>query len=136
MNESLAIGNWTLLSTTYLDSCIQYIIDYLKDAVEHLILFFIAYITLCIALYLSAVHWKHIGGCNLAPKRVLFVVAHPDDECMFFGPTIIKHTSRHDCQVYLLCLSKGLILLNLLFRVSYSARRSRFNPLLINLIHL
>lgn len=128
MNESLAIGNWTLLSTTYLDSCIQYIIDYLKDAVEHLILFFIAYITLCIALYLSAVHWKHIGGCNLAPKRVLFVVAHPDDECMFFGPTIIKHTSRHDCQVYLLCLSKGLILLNLLFRVSYSARRSRFNP--------
>ena len=40
-------------------------------------------------------------------KRVLFVVAHPDDECMFFGPSIYSLTKREDCQVYVLCLSNG-----------------------------
>ncbi|KAF5281678.1 hypothetical protein FQR65_LT14608 [Abscondita terminalis] len=41
------------------------------------------------------------------PRRVLLVTAHPDDECMFFGPTIINLTRNRDCTVYLMCLSKG-----------------------------
>ncbi|KAK2816278.1 hypothetical protein Q7C36_022549 [Tachysurus vachellii] len=38
--------------------------------------------------------------------RVLFVTAHPDDECMFFAPAIIKLTELN-ATVYLLCLSSG-----------------------------
>ncbi|KAF8317166.1 N-acetylglucosaminylphosphatidylinositoldeacety la se [Clavulina sp. PMI_390] len=40
------------------------------------------------------------------PKHSLFLTAHPDDECMFFGPTIISLVSS-GCQVSALCLSKG-----------------------------
>uniref|UniRef100_A0A1B6LX52 N-acetylglucosaminylphosphatidylinositol deacetylase n=1 Tax=Graphocephala atropunctata TaxID=36148 RepID=A0A1B6LX52_9HEMI len=39
------------------------------------------------------------------PQRALFVIAHPDDECMFFGPTILQLLKNHT--VYLLCLSTG-----------------------------
>jgi len=44
---------------------------------------------------------------NRKPKRVLFVIAHPDDECMFFGPTIINYIKASRRQVYVLCLSSG-----------------------------
>lgn len=49
-------------------------------------------------------------------KHVMFVVAHPDDECMFFGPAITALTkpsssdsnSRKKAKnIYLLCLSDG-----------------------------
>lgn len=39
--------------------------------------------------------------------RVLFVTAHPDDECMFFAPAII-HFVKLNVSVYLLCLSAGM----------------------------
>lgn len=39
-------------------------------------------------------------------KNVLFVIAHPDDETMFFSPTINFLTSRGH-NVYILCLSTG-----------------------------
>lgn len=38
--------------------------------------------------------------------NVLFVIAHPDDECMFFAPTILS-LLREGHNVYLVCLSKG-----------------------------
>lgn len=38
--------------------------------------------------------------------RALFVTAHPDDECMFFAPTIIRLVEL-SASVHLLCLSKG-----------------------------
>ncbi|XP_065189103.1 N-acetylglucosaminyl-phosphatidylinositol de-N-acetylase-like isoform X1 [Sycon ciliatum] len=39
---------------------------------------------------------------------VLFVVAHPDDECMFFGPTVISAVRDAGARsVHLLCLSTG-----------------------------
>ncbi|KAK7078314.1 hypothetical protein SK128_010442 [Halocaridina rubra] len=40
-------------------------------------------------------------------RRVLIVTAHPDDEVMFFGPTILHFTQREGALVYLLCLSSG-----------------------------
>ncbi|XP_071519861.1 N-acetylglucosaminyl-phosphatidylinositol de-N-acetylase [Panulirus ornatus] len=40
-------------------------------------------------------------------RRVLVVTAHPDDEVMFFGPTILHFTQREGALVYLLCLSTG-----------------------------
>ncbi|CAO2841919.1 unnamed protein product [Amaranthus hypochondriacus] len=46
------------------------------------------------------------SGDNLCKKTVLLVIAHPDDESMFFTPTINYLTSRgHD--VHILCLSNG-----------------------------
>ncbi|XP_076867756.1 N-acetylglucosaminyl-phosphatidylinositol de-N-acetylase [Brachyhypopomus gauderio] len=38
--------------------------------------------------------------------RVLVVTAHPDDECMFFAPTVLKLVES-DALVHLLCLSTG-----------------------------
>ena len=38
--------------------------------------------------------------------RVLFVTAHPDDECMFFGPSVLNAV-ENGRSVHLLCLSTG-----------------------------
>jgi len=38
--------------------------------------------------------------------RVLLVTAHPDDECMFFGPTLC-HLADHKIPVKVVCLSTG-----------------------------
>ncbi|XP_076133852.1 N-acetylglucosaminyl-phosphatidylinositol de-N-acetylase [Alosa pseudoharengus] len=38
--------------------------------------------------------------------RALFVIAHPDDECMFFSPSIIM-LLKQNVSVQLLCLSSG-----------------------------
>uniref|UniRef100_T1J5C2 N-acetylglucosaminylphosphatidylinositol deacetylase n=1 Tax=Strigamia maritima TaxID=126957 RepID=T1J5C2_STRMM len=45
---------------------------------------------------------KDISGVH----RVLFVIAHPDDECMFFGPTVVQ-LHHKGCELHLLCLSSG-----------------------------
>lgn len=38
-------------------------------------------------------------------RKILFLVAHPDDEVMFFGPSILRVVKDND--IYLLCLSNG-----------------------------
>ena len=38
--------------------------------------------------------------------RILFVTAHPDDECMFFGPSVLSAV-ENGRSVHLLCLSTG-----------------------------
>ena len=40
--------------------------------------------------------------------RALIVTAHPDDECMFFAPTIIRLVELN-ASVHLLCLSEGTV---------------------------
>ena len=37
----------------------------------------------------------------------MLVTAHPDDECMFFGPTICNLSQDLQTKIYLLCLSSG-----------------------------
>jgi len=39
-------------------------------------------------------------------SRVLLVTAHPDDECMFFGPTLIA-LKKKNCRIFVLCMSRG-----------------------------
>ncbi len=41
------------------------------------------------------------------PIRVLLVTAHPDDECMFFVPTVRALLSRKTASLRLVCLSTG-----------------------------
>ncbi|PON41263.1 N-acetylglucosaminyl phosphatidylinositol deacetylase-related, partial [Parasponia andersonii] len=46
------------------------------------------------------------NGVTLNKRNVMLVVAHPDDESMFFSPTISYLTSR-GCNLHILCLSIG-----------------------------
>lgn len=52
--------------------------------------------------------WKPSLFFTSKPVRgnVLVVIAHPDDECMFFGPFIASLTNSIS-KVYILCLSRG-----------------------------
>ena len=59
--------------------------------------------------------------------RILLITAHPDDECMFFAPTIMSLGRSVRAELFLLCLSEGtspiafqacLILLNCVPTVS------------------
>lgn len=84
------------------------------DALDHMLYFFAFYAIVCLIVYVLIfrkwpAQWqrtKHVRFPDC--KRVLVVISHPDDECMFFGPTILSLSKRTDCQVYILCLSKGL----------------------------
>ena len=42
-------------------------------------------------------------------SEILFVTAHPDDECMFFSPSIIR--LGRVCSIHVLCLSAGILFL-------------------------
>ncbi|XP_050070476.1 N-acetylglucosaminyl-phosphatidylinositol de-N-acetylase [Anopheles maculipalpis] len=89
---------------------------YLQETLDHIALVLLAYSILCIVLYRVLFHraagsawygrWlvrrSHLPPCN----RALLVTAHPDDEVMFFGPTILE-LRRRQCRVFVLCLSEG-----------------------------
>lgn len=60
-------------------------------------------------------HWcvshrnpKQAAGFDrrIKAENVLIAIAHPDDECLFFAPTIIGLIAS-GCNVHLLCLSSG-----------------------------
>lgn len=100
------------------------IVDNIKEALDHLILVILAYLLICFSIYQLifrrfANRFHLISDVRLARyRRVLIVTAHPDDECMFFGPTILSLTQRKEpCTVYLLCLSNGLLLIDFFIRV-------------------
>jgi len=50
---------------------------------------------------------RHRVRLKVHTGRVMFVTAHPDDECMFFAPTILTLTRSGQYDVFLLCLSSG-----------------------------
>ncbi|XP_075146241.1 phosphatidylinositol glycan anchor biosynthesis class L [Haematobia irritans] len=82
------------------------------EALEHFIYAAIAYFLVCLAIYTLIFRYKGLSQFRLpwgssTAKRVLFVISHPDDECMFFGPLIYTLTRQQKCEVYLLCLSNG-----------------------------
>ena len=41
------------------------------------------------------------------PSDVLLVTAHPDDEAMFFAPTMLFYASHPNVRTHILCLSNG-----------------------------
>lgn len=87
----------------------------ITETLEHIFLFATVYSIVCIFIYLLIFQSWATKCCRWfmnrrfpACKRILFVIAHPDDESMFFGPTI-RSLSHTGCQIYLLCLSNGLL---------------------------
>lgn len=65
----------------------------------------LAVLGLCVTFYalVANARRKEISTA----KRVLLVTSHPDDECMFFGPTILSLTKNPSVHLYLLCMSNG-----------------------------
>lgn len=61
--------------------------------------------SLCIIYFPSKVQYFTTGD-TLHKKAVLLVIAHPDDESMFFTPSLNHLTSRGH-NVHILCLSTG-----------------------------
>ncbi|CAG0886282.1 unnamed protein product [Darwinula stevensoni] len=55
--------------------------------------------------FLSVCEARHENSV-FQQKRVLLLTAHPDDECMFFGPCILD-LLENDTQVFVLCFSPG-----------------------------
>lgn len=41
-------------------------------------------------------------------NHVVILTAHPDDECMFFGPTITSLRTLTKTRISVLCLSTGI----------------------------
>ena len=69
------------------------------------------YVAVTIVLLTALLRWlrnRPLKRCSLrSDGAVLLVTAHPDDECMFFAPTITAFTEAA-VPVFLLCLSQGI----------------------------
>jgi len=75
---------------------------------EELTLVLISILFSCLAFYIviSQFYSKPRNRNFSGSSRVLLVTAHPDDEVMFFGPTILSLLEA-GCQVFLLVMSPG-----------------------------
>lgn len=83
--------------------------NYFHQNAQSLFIFLVAYIIFSCCFYFCLVQTTLLlkSGAISKCKNILFVTAHPDDECMFFGPSIISLTEKPGANVYLLCLSRG-----------------------------
>ena len=70
--------------------------------------FFLPYTAISLAIYFLALRRKKSEKRNGRAKNALVVTAHPDDECMFFAPTILQLVQEPNTKVHLLCLSTGI----------------------------
>lgn len=71
-------------------------------------LFLFIAILLCIfvCFYFRQLNDQRVRRPEFDNKTVLVVTAHPDDECMFFSPTILN--LKGFSTIHLLCLSTGI----------------------------
>ncbi|XP_013184105.2 N-acetylglucosaminyl-phosphatidylinositol de-N-acetylase isoform X2 [Amyelois transitella] len=80
---------------------------YFRNFALYISIWFLCYILVCGVVYRRyARRLPTRTRGSLRAKRVLVVVAHPDDECMFFGPTIFR-LCEQGADVHILCLSNG-----------------------------
>lgn len=80
---------------------------YFKNFALYVCIWLLGYLVVCCVVYrryARRLPTRTRGA--LRAKRVLLVTAHPDDECMFFGPTIFR-LCEQGADVHLLCLSNG-----------------------------
>jgi GlcNAc-PI de-N-acetylase len=63
---------------------------------------------------------------TLSRKRILLLIAHPDDEAMFFAPTVLALTKPElRNEVEILCLSIGIALITVLGSTNEDRQRGR-----------
>lgn len=108
-NTSIVESVVVIPSTDFLTNIAIRVKEYTKEAVEHLILTILIYCVLCVLLYVGIVRWRVLEFRKdvKSAKRVMLVIAHPDDECMFFGPTVLNFTRNKQYKLYIMCLSTG-----------------------------
>ena len=76
-------------------------------------MFLEACVAVVVALFSAVLaSWLRVrtyAGSGLAglTGRVLLIIAHPDDECMFFAPTVLSLGKSVRAELFLLCLSEG-----------------------------
>uniref|UniRef100_A0A3B4Z804 N-acetylglucosaminylphosphatidylinositol deacetylase n=1 Tax=Stegastes partitus TaxID=144197 RepID=A0A3B4Z804_9TELE len=91
-------------------------------AVKIMSIYLVVFILLCYLALIKCIYYRHRRTLMKSLKRLLsvsssrdsdgaeiralLVTAHPDDECMFFAPTIIRLVELN-ASVHLLCLSEG-----------------------------
>ena len=86
-----------------------------EEILELIAYSFLIFISLNAILYYFIIHngknkFRFFRASRLPTEasRILLVIAHPDDECMFFGPLLISLRERKNCTVYILCLTQGI----------------------------
>lgn len=57
----------------------------------------------------SQSQWSRVVQCGARAPRALLVIAHPDDEAMFFVPTLQSLRAHLHADVRVLCLSNGTV---------------------------
>lgn len=71
----------------------------------------IVYILAAIISYVFQIRLGSHAGPGIVDgqvnTRILFLTAHPDDECMFFAPTILSYTAADPNNVHLMCVTRG-----------------------------
>lgn len=80
---------------------------YIKQNAVNMMYVIVLYVLVCL-LFFYILTERMRTNCKLFPnvRRVLLITAHPDDECMFFGPAIMK-LQQEGSQIFVLCLSTG-----------------------------
>ncbi|KAF8635369.1 hypothetical protein AX15_000374 [Amanita polypyramis BW_CC] len=68
-----------------------------------------AVVAIVLAAVYGAQHSNNLFVGTRLPSKVLLLTAHPDDECLFFAPTVLALTQRatDDLDVFSLTLSTG-----------------------------
>jgi N-acetylglucosaminylphosphatidylinositol deacetylase len=112
MNESINL----LVPFRELSSYIFHCRSKLEEILELLIYSFVIFV--CLNAILYCVIQRYRDGKSTfrffrhtklpeRTSRVLLVTAHPDDECMFFGPSLVALKKRKNCRIFVLCMSRG-----------------------------
>lgn len=97
------------IMTAYINVYRAEAFNYFHHNAQYLFIIVVAYIIFSCIFYFSLVRFSLLleVGKIQSCKNILFLIAHPDDECMFFGPSIVSLTGKPNANVYLLCLSRG-----------------------------
>lgn len=68
----------------------------------------ITYLWMIATGWLFLIQFQKIGYPRLRGKRICLLIAHPDDEAMFFAPTLLALTDPSlDNHFKIVCLSSG-----------------------------
>ena len=70
-------------------------------------LFVVFWLSLLIIFYYRQLRLQRVKKYEFDNKTVLVITAHPDDECMFFSPSILN-LPRSCRTIHVLCLTTGM----------------------------
>jgi hypothetical protein len=106
----MAISDISKFKNPSADNVLDYI-PFIQDNIRFILSFIIVTNFLLIFLLKFSIQLKNKFGAffnkaNEAVKETLIIIAHPDDEVMFFLPTI-RFLAKNNKKVRIMCLSNG-----------------------------